>query len=346
MKSTVLGIGIYTPPQSYNQKEALEILGYEGNKMANVIVKQAAINTRNFYKTARDFGEDVSSSELTNYHREYAPLLAAEALKAASGEHFDLTKLDAIVTTTSTGFMSPGIAEVLFEAYHIGRANSSRYNLVGTGCVGTIPSMQLAQSLIGSGQAQYVGVVCAEAVAALFNPHTTNRMTMMQNLIFGEGSAALIVGNGSSQEKPVFRLIDSYQELTPHSLDAIAIRQNNFWENITDKSIPSLINKLVPSVVHHLLDTHKLTKDDIGYWAFHTGGRRILEECQTCLELRDDQMAPSYDILHHYGNMLSASVLFSLQRVLQTHNPQSGEYGMLIALGPGMTGGAFLIQWE
>lgn len=354
---SIIGLGTYAPT-SYTQQQVLDILGYNGNKLAETIARTAAIETRSFYKTTLDFGKDVTGDDLAAYHRQCAPMLAAEALRSATSDQTILDNLDAIITTTSTGFMSPGIAEVLFETYTIGNPHTLRFNLVGNGCVGSIPSLQLAQSLICSGQARSVAVVCAEAVASLFNPQSNSKMTIIQQLIFGEGGAALILGPGKAQHQSVNhnhnhnhnhqsfpRLIDSQQELAPHSLDAIAIRQSNYWESVTDKSIPNLVSQLVPRFTHTLLERHHLKIDQVAHWAFHTGGRKILEGCQSCLGLSDAQMQPSYDTLLHYGNMLSASVLFSLQRVIQTRQPQPGDLGVLIALGPGMTGGAYLMQW-
>jgi predicted naringenin-chalcone synthase len=345
----LLGIGTYSP-QLYTQEEVLDMLGYKGHKLAEIIVKNAAIHTRSFSQTTRDFGTDVSAEELAAYHRIYAPRLAAAALHAAAGDHFDLTQLDAIITTTSTGFMSPGIAEVLFETDGIGRPDTNRYNLVGNGCVGSIPTLQMAQSLLHSGQARYVAVVFAEAVAALFNPRAEGKMAIIQQLIFGEGGAAMILGKPpsplpQSSLSPYPLFLDSYQELAPHSLDSIAIRQGDYWESVTDKTIPEQVSRLVPKVVEGLLRRHNLTIDDIPHWAFHTGGRKILEVCQSCLGLSDEQMQPSYEVLFHHGNMLSASVIFTFDRVLRNRTPMPGDKGVMLALGPGMTGGAFLLEW-
>jgi len=343
----VLGLGTYAP-HSYSQGELVEILGYRGNKFVDLIVQNAAIATRSFSKTPQDFGPNMTSDDLTEYHRHYAPLLGTKALHDAAGNHFDLNTLDALVTATSTGFMSPGMAEVMFDTHHIGRPDTQRYNLVGHGCVGTIPALQIAQSLIRSGQARSVAVVCSEAVAALFNPCARGKMAIIQHLIFGEGSAALILGedthNGNGYPYP--RLIDSYQGLAPGSINAVVIRQRNFWEGITDRSVPDLVGKVVPGIVHGLLHRHNLSIDQIRSWSFHTGGKTILQACQACLGLTDDQMSPSYEILMQHGNMLSASVLFSLQRLIRTQHPQPGDLGVLVALGPGITAGAFLMQWH
>jgi predicted naringenin-chalcone synthase len=340
----IVGIGTYAP-RPYSQAEIIDILGYHGNKIVDMIVQNAAIETRCFHKTPVDFGAEISVEDLSAYHRHYAPLLAAESLHAAAGSQFSLDNLDALVTTTSTGYMSPGIAEVLHHSYQIGRSDTFRYNLVGHGCSGAVPALQIAQSLLLSGQARYAAVVCTEAVAALFNPTSHGKMAIVQHLIFGEGGAALILGEGNLGTTPYPMLIDSYQELASDSLDAVTIRQNGFWESVTDRSVPDLVGKVVPNVIQNLLDRHNLMIDDVKHWVFHTGGRKILEACQSCLGLSHEQMQISYDILLQHGNMLSASVLFSLDRLICTQSPQTDDYGVLVALGPGITAGAYLMKW-
>ncbi len=341
----LIGIGTHAP-RSYHQSEIVDILGYRNNKVVELIVQNAAIETRSFYKTPLDFGANVTADDLASYHRHYAPLLAAEALHAAASSHFDLSALDALITTTSTGFMSPGIAEALYDTYGIGRLDTFRYNLAGHGCSGIIPALQIARGLILSGQARHVGVACTEAVAALFNPYSRSKMAMIQHLIFGEGGAAIILGETGFGASPYPLLLDSYETLAPNSINAVTIRQSHFWESITDRSVPNLVSKVLPGVVQTLLQRHDLTIDQIHHWAFHTGGRKILEECQACLNLTDLQMTPSYDILLSNGNMLSASALFSLHRMLHTHHPQPGDLGLLVALGPGITAGAVLMTWD
>lgn len=341
----ILGIGTHSP-RSYSQAELVEILGYTGNKVVDMILHNAAIDTRSFYKTPVDFEGELTAGDLAAYHRHYAPLLAAEALWSAAGDHFQLNDLDALVTTTSTGFMSPGIAEVLYDRYRIGRPDTCRYNLVGHGCSGIIPALQIAQSLILAGQARYIGIACTEAVAALFNPSSRGKMSIIQHLIFGEGGAALIIGEETFGATSYPTFLDCQQMLAPDSLEAVTIRQNTFWEGVTDKSVPDLVGKVLPGVVHPLLKRHGLVVEQVQHWAFHTGGRKILEECQACLGLSNYQMEPSFDVLLQHGNMLSASVLFSLDRLVTTHAPQPGDMGVMVALGPGITAGAFLMKWD
>jgi alpha-pyrone synthase len=84
----------------------------------------------------------------------------------------------------------------------------------------------------------------------------------------------------------------------------------------------------------------------------HPGGTRIIQKVQRSLDLTDDQVADSWEVLRQYGNMLSPSVLFVMQRMLnrleQSRHPEDnfptpvdpGE-GWQDTAQPSLTGLAF-----
>ena len=57
-------------------------------------------------------------------------------------------------------------------------------------------------------------------------------------------------------------------------------------------------------------------QQEIGRWAIHPGGTKILGSVQKCLELSDADIAHSWEVLSEYGNTLSCAVLFVLERML------------------------------
>jgi len=50
-------------------------------------------------------------------------------------------------------------------------------------------------------------------------------------------------------------------------------------------------------------------------------------------------------VLHDYGNMSSATVLFVLERVMRCGNPREGDVAVLAALGPGFAVEGALLRW-
>ncbi len=50
-------------------------------------------------------------------------------------------------------------------------------------------------------------------------------------------------------------------------------------------------------------------------------------------------------MLKRFGNMSSATVLFVLEETLRSSQPVSGDWGLMIALGPGFAAEGALLRW-
>jgi predicted naringenin-chalcone synthase len=104
--------------------------------------------------------------------------------------------------------------------------------------------------------------------------------------------------------------------------------------------VPDVVGENLPAYVDNLLAPHDLSQDDVGFWAVHPGGRRIVEGAQDALGLSDADVADSLAILRRYGNMSSPTILFVLQRILEREAQGDGappEHGVAMAFGPGLT---------
>ncbi len=93
----------------------------------------------------------------------------------------------------------------------------------------------------------------------------------------------------------------------------------------------------VGGVVEGLLAPHDLRAADITHWIVHPGGPAILEAVQRKLELGDEQLAGSWEVLRERGNCSSATVLLILERLLRSGRARAGEWGVMMAFGPGLT---------
>ena len=81
---------------------------------------------------------------------------------------------------------------------------------------------------------------------------------------------------------------------------------------------------------------------DFDLWAIHPGGRSVLDAVETGLGLTSADLSSSRRILHNYGNMSSATVMFVLQDML--HQNHREARGLAMAFGPGMVAETFRFQ--
>ena len=97
--------------------------------------------------------------------------------------------------------------------------------------------------------------------------------------------------------------------------------------------------------VSGFLAEHGLRTEDIRHWVAHTGGPKVLEAFESTLELPTGALARSWKSLRETGNLSSASVLFVLESLLASGEARPGDYGLLMAMGPGFCAELVLLRW-
>lgn len=138
--------------------------------------------------------------------------------------------------------------------------------------------------------------------------------------IFSDGCAAVVIGACETEQaigKGKVVIKDHLSYLVENTEDGIVlgIRDNGITCQLS-RQLPDYIKTGVNSVIERFLASHSLNKENIDLWAIHPGGTRIIENAQHSLGLSDNQVADSWEILRQYGNMLSPSVLFVMERML------------------------------
>jgi predicted naringenin-chalcone synthase len=102
---------------------------------------------------------------------------------------------------------------------------------------------------------------------------------------------------------------------------------------------------MIEKALQRLLQRHGLSRSEIRFWVVHPGGRKVINSVQEYLKLTDEQMLFSRAVLRNYGNMSSATVMFVLDKVVRDGDPHPGDWGVMVALGPGMAAEVALLRW-
>jgi predicted naringenin-chalcone synthase len=83
-----------------------------------------------------------------------------------------------------------------------------------------------------------------------------------------------------------------------------------------------------------------LSVGEVGSWAVHAGGPRIVAAVAERLELEESALGASRSVLAEHGNMSSATVLFVLKRIREA----GGRLPcVVLAFGPGLFAEAALV---
>ena len=112
-----------------------------------------------------------------------------------------------------------------------------------------------------------------------------------------------------------------------------------------DRDLPDRAGAGLRALVEDFLGAQDLSPAAIDHWLVHPGGRRIIESVQGALDLCDEQVGISYDVLANHGNVGTPSILYVLKRTIDERAPEPGELGLMVTIGPGITVGLMLLQW-
>jgi alkylresorcinol/alkylpyrone synthase len=114
---------------------------------------------------------------------------------------------------------------------------------------------------------------------------------------------------------------------------------------VLSAKVPELVTTNIRANVDAFLHTRGLDRTHVRHWIAHTGGPKVLEAFESALELPADALARSWQSLRTVGNLSSASVLHVLSDLLESGTAKPGEYGLLMAMGPGFCAELVLLEW-
>ncbi|MGH2542788.1 MAG: type III polyketide synthase, partial [Ardenticatenaceae bacterium] len=192
-------------------------------------------------------------------------------------------------------------------------------------------------------------LVLSVELGSLHLQHDASRETIISSALFADGAAALVlsshpddaVGDGS---RP--RIVDNETRCDYQTFEDMTFQvTDEGFRMYMSSYVPDILASNITELLEPLLARNDLTPNGIRHWGIHPGGARILDFLQESLDLGDAMMAPSFDVLRHYGNMSSATILFVLDNIHQTRTPQPGDHGLIMAFGPGLTMEAALLRW-
>ena len=354
--SRIISIGTAVPKYLTEQDTILNFMNDEyqdttASRKLNVLFHQSAINCR--YSAIPDFANNGQRelfplnhelpmvAERIDVYKQQALPLAVKAIRNAleniqsSVAEFGITHL---ITVTCTGIFAPGLDTELVQELDL-PSDVFRTSLNFLGCNAAFPALRIADSIVKSQNDARVMIVCVELCTLHFQPKN-NSDNLLSNTIFGDGAAAVIMVSESSAEEQNlkgFSLNGFYPLLLKRGKELMGwnITSVNF-EMILAAGVPEFLGEELETLMAAVSEKLNLTVDTIHHWAVHPGGKKILDTVQRGLQLKNDELKHSYEILRNYGNMSSPTILFVLNAIFNS-NPANGETLFALGFGPGIS---------
>jgi predicted naringenin-chalcone synthase len=237
---------------------------------------------------------------------------ASAALKNAAAAPSDITH---IITVSCTGFEAPGTDVALIGGLGL-KPTTQRLQIGFMGCHGAINGLRAAQAIAAADARACVLLVAVE-LCSLHYRFAWEPERLVANALFADGAAAAVIGSAhNSQTDDLWSISATGSCLIPESQPAMSWRIGDHgFEMSLDACVPELIERHLRPWLVEWLGSHQLTLDQIGSWAVHPGGPRILVSVAESLGLPEGATAASREILAQHGNMSSPTVLFIVNRL-------------------------------
>jgi predicted naringenin-chalcone synthase len=291
-----------------------------------------------FYPQTENLDPFPSLEQRMGWFNRYAAPLSVDAIRSCLDGKVSEQSITHLITVSCTGMSAPGLDLQIMELMDLPKT-IYRTSINFMGCYAAIHALKLADAICKSEPGASVLLVCTELCTLHFQREATAD-NIASSLLFGDGSAAVLVTDGKEGRKG-FAIEDFYSEVVTKGKKDMAweLSSSGFLMTLSGY-IPELIEEDFDSLIGRALNKKGKSKSDIQHWCVHPGGKRILESIQKSLGLAADELKSSYEVLKQFGNMSSATILFVLKNMMEDirhRKPVSREWTMAAAFGPGLT---------
>ena len=314
---------------------------YQGNRIAQRIWEASGIETRHFAIDPRV--EDTLDWSTEQRMRRYLPEampLGVRPSPARSSSGIAASDIGLFAVVSCTGYVTPGLDILL--ANELGMAPDAARLLIGhMGCYAAMPGLAAVSDYV-TARGRPAVLLCLELTSLHGQPPSptvTGReqtfddvMQMVAHSLFADAAAAVVLVPGTSRgpdvSVPGFEVLDFVARTDEGPREHMAWDVTDLgFKMVLSPQVPDVLAAHVGGVVGELLGRNGLRTEDVGGWAVHPGGRRILEVVEEQLELPEQVMATSYGVLRDFGNCSSATVLLVVERLLADRHDRRRRSG-------------------
>lgn len=353
--SRLVGIGTARPPYLTDQATIARFLAQAGaaqpgagprfGRYVEAFVRRSGIDTRG--SVLADYTQSnpadftffppswrldpfpTTAQRMAVYAREAVPLAEAAARAALADAGLAPQAVTHLVVTTCTGFFAPGpdvrLTQALGLSPHVHRAQ------IGfMGCFAGITGLRVADQIVRGDPGARVLLVAVE-LCSLHYQRTPDVETLVANMLFADGaSAAVLAAEGYGP-----RVLAARSGLAHDTLDQMGwqVGDHGFVMRLSE-DVPDHLRGAVRPFVQALLQDAGVEEAEVGAWAIHPGGRRVVEAVGAGLGLGPEALEASLGVLRAHGNMSSATILFVLDALRRARRPGPT---LALAFGPGLT---------
>ncbi|WP_231989633.1 type III polyketide synthase [Mycobacterium sp. 852002-51057_SCH5723018] len=342
MRPTLLGLSSAHPPYHVTVEDSARFFQhrYPSVRFAQRIIESTGVKKRHIIwdpKTLPEVGAMLTGDRMAA-HAEAVIDVASRSVNQAI-EGYDKERIGSFVMACSTGYVNPG--PDLLLAKELGLRSDLRRTFIGhMGCYAALNVIKVAMDSLAARPQELVIGNCTELSSAHVRDNPMPDEDPLESLItqalFGDASVSMLMGSAPDGAGTQFLRTHTEQLYDQHTMMSLNIGNQSFWMTLAS-GVPTVLQDNIEGFLVKLLAPLGLASRDISHWGIHPGGPKILRVLGKQLALQPAQLRASWDVLANAGNCASATVLLVLENILRVDRPRPGEYGVLLAFGPGLT---------
>lgn len=340
----ILGIGTAVPPLRLSQEQIFQTTGYKSERIRNIFLN-SDIEYRHLYFEGTPNLVETSDQMNRRFLTGAVKTGCRAILDCVNSAATSVQSVDFLAVCTCTGYVCPDIGSRLIA--HMGFSkNIQRAAIVGLGCAGAVPTLQRAADFVRANPGRRALMLAVEICSACYFVDSTLE-TVVGNAICADGAAAFLLGSEeSATDHRLPHIVDFETLIDNQHINEVGLEHRDGKLRIVlGAAVQHLAGPMIEGALHQLLKRHGLSQSEIRFWVVHPGGRKVIDNVQKHFGMTDDQLRFSRRVLRNFGNMSSPTVMFVLNEVVRTGDPNQGDWGIMIALGPGMAAELALLRW-
>jgi predicted naringenin-chalcone synthase len=351
----LIDIAVASPPfkvaQSYAASELKKRMGGTSaiSRMIDMAANQSGIDHRFFVikdgeenskekfftKDGNYFSPDTKT-RMTEYEKWSIALTKQAVRELSEKNNIDFGSIDRVITISCTGFFAPGLDYELIKEFNIS-PSVKRTNIGFMGCAASLVGVNSVWEAMKQQGNENILMVSVELCSLHLQTEPT-RDNILANMIFADGAAAAYFSktNISNGKKLEIHFAESFLFQDSAKFMGWKIGNNGF-EMMLSSELPKIILNSAAPKAKEILAQKGIDISQIKHWALHPGGRAILDSLQNGIDLSDEQLKPSREVLRNYGNLSSVSILYVLKHIFGNSQLIKDDYLCAVAFGPGLT---------
>jgi predicted naringenin-chalcone synthase len=325
----ITGVGTAVPERRYTQRDCWEALRRAPHfaqlsapgrlLLERVLLGENGIHTRHLALSNLEEAYAIDPDVLARRFAENAPPLAARAAESAMAQaRVAASQVDAIVISTCTGYLCPGLSSYVAEALGL-RSDALGLDLVGQGCGAALPNLRAAEGLVAGG-CNHVISICVEVCSAAFYLDDDPGV-LVSACLFADGAGAAVLSRAPGDGRRV-RWHSGASLSSAGERQALRMESRaGLLRNVLARAVPDIAARHASALLKQTLLEEGVAQQEVAAWIWHAGGRTVLDRLRDATALDEHELARSRAALSRLGNVSSAFVLFVLEAALRERAP-------------------------